>query len=196
MFSINFQNKILRYKIWSDAQLSILGRIMLFDIVKNKFNIIVNDNDIEFIKNNKPVFKDIKIHFNISHSLHISTCVVTKNGRIGVDIEKIGDNKFEDFAFCFTDKEKDKICESAEKSHLIVDIWTKKESLIKLLGEGLMIPLNKIETECGNDNLVIYNSQIFNIKKIHIANDYCCYICSEFPITNIYLKEFVPDIKN
>ncbi|QWA40721.1 MULTISPECIES: 4'-phosphopantetheinyl transferase family protein [Chryseobacterium] len=189
--SSDFQNRILRYKNWSDAQLSLLGRMMLFDILKKKYRLHMTDNDIRFTKNKKPFFEDAPINFNISHAHHISICGVTEDGEIGIDIEKIQPVKIEDLGFCLTPNEKKKINESMNKDQLIIDIWTRKESLIKLIGKGLTIPLSEIETQSAEDNdTLLYNGQNFNIKKIYIADDYCCYVCSELPIKDISINEF------
>lgn len=188
--SSDFQNRILKYRNWSDAQLSLLGRIMLFDIVKKKYHLPLTDHNIDFTENKKPFFKDAPIYFNISHAHHISICGVTKDSEIGIDIEKIQPVKVGDLDFCFTPNEKEKICRSMDKERLIIDIWTKKESLIKLVGKGLTIPLSEIETQSAEDNILLYKRQNFNVRKIDIADDYCCYVCSESPIEDIYINEF------
>ncbi|AIK96240.1 4'-phosphopantetheinyl transferase family protein [Candidatus Odyssella acanthamoebae] len=57
---------------------------------------------------------------------------------------------------------------SEAKFHIFYDIWTKKEAIIKAIGQGLTYPIKEIE---------IMNS--INIKKTHYAANGNIFYCSE-----------------
>ena len=53
-FSFDFQEKIKRYRRWQDAQLSLLGRILLLKGIKENYNQDYQNKKIQYTKYNKP----------------------------------------------------------------------------------------------------------------------------------------------
>jgi len=121
--------------------------------------------EFDYIDNKKPVLREHpNIHFNLSHSLNTVACAVA-NTDIGVDvqqIDKIKDNVAkrvltEDEFACFqhTDNPDEFFCE----------IWTIKESFLKLTGKGISDELRELSADSIND------------KKIYKGKDYYCCVC-------------------
>lgn len=87
MFSCTFQSRMHRLNRWEDVQLSILGRLLLlYGTRRNR--ITVNEVDVQFNYFKKPYFRDIDVHFSISHSYNIVVCGLSSLSEIGIDIEK------------------------------------------------------------------------------------------------------------
>ena len=104
--------------------------------------------------------------FNISHSRDYVVMAVSKNFKIGVDIEYIDSNiKSTEIAeIVFSKHEKVYACTSIESFYIL---WTKKESLFKAIGTGFMdqtilkktyLDLSDCQTEWFS------GGQIFNIR--------------------------------
>ena len=87
-FSTEFQDKIRRYRRWQDAQLSLLGRVLLAKGVE-QMNCTFDESELKYTSFNKPYFVNNGIHFNISHSGEVAICALTHLGDVGIDIEKI-----------------------------------------------------------------------------------------------------------
>ena len=165
------KNKIDKLIITRKKQ-SILARILLKNILKNKYNITYNDIIVKYNKYGKPFINNI--NFNISHS-HDYVIVATSNKNIGIDIEMIRDyNPTSMNLFC-TDNEIKYINNNQNKKLAYWKIYTLKEAYFKMLGTNLSnmknvefnILKNKI-TCVNNENLKIFvsteiNNYIFSI---------------------------------
>ena len=90
---------------------------------------------MSFKKNGKPVLPGI--HFNISHSDHQVICAFSKEGLLGVDLEKINPINFENFTSMFSSQEWAAIKSANDPLWAFYWFWTRKESIIKVLGRKL-----------------------------------------------------------
>lgn len=174
------KKKIDKMKFENDKILS-LGAGLLTKHVLNINNL--NDKDIKFINNGKPVIDNL--FFNISHSKKYVICT-TADKAVGADIEEISEYN-ENIPKRFFSKNE---CEylskqpEANKSKEFFRIWTIKESYIKMTGEGISCGLDSFWVDFAK-NIKIYR----NINNIPIKQEcniyefpfkeYCCSICSE-----------------
>lgn len=187
-----FQERIKRYRRWQDAQSSILGRVLLFESIKDVYNKDFRNKKIEYTKYNKPFFYDDSIYFNISHSGELVVCAISDSVEIGIDIEIISSIKTEDFREQFTEREWNKINLFDDNRINFFDCWTRKEAILKSYGCGLVIPLKSFDVI---ENEVIINGEKFYLKEINIDKSYKCYISSKTRIDDIHLKNSTNIIK-
>ena len=183
-FSIDFQNRIKRYRKWQDAQLSLLGRVLLFGGVK-QLGMNYEQSDIKYTQYKKPYFEDKTMQLNISHSGGIVVCALTDACDIGIDVELLNDIKIEDFKAQMTENEWSKVIGSSNKITSFYNYWTQKEAVIKADGKGLSIPLKSFEI---SQNKTIINGKSFFLKEIRLDAKYKCYISTETPITKESIK--------
>ncbi|MDQ6531222.1 4'-phosphopantetheinyl transferase superfamily protein [Flavobacterium sp. LHD-85] len=184
-FSSDFQAKIKSYRRWQDAQLSLLGRILLFNGIEKISTYNPYDKVIKHTKYSKPYFDNDLVRFNISHSGEIAICILSKEHEVGIDIELMSDIEIDDFKFQMTENEWNTIIESNHKEAFF-EYWTQKEAVIKAHGHGLTIPLKSFEIF---NNTTKINGEIFNLKEIKIDKKYKCYVSLKRDIDDIYLKE-------
>ena len=187
-FPVDYQEKIKRYRRWQDAQLSLLGRKLLFNGIEEIYRHNALDKVIKQTKYNKPYFDDNLIEFNISHSGDIVVCALSDEHEIGIDIEIIKDIEIDDFKFQMTEKEWDKIIISNNKKNAFFDYWTQKEAVIKAHGHGLSLPLKSFEII---DNKTKINEENFYLKEIKIDEMYKCYISLKVNINKISVKKII-----
>ena len=169
-FSVEFQTKIKRYRRWQDAQLSLLGRILLVKGLE-QMNCSFDESNLRYTSFNKPYLESNDINFNISHSGELVVCALTKIVDIGIDIEKIESIKISDFKSQMTNNEWMLISESKDTKLSFFDYWTQKEAVIKAHGNGLSIPLKSFEIK---NNKTTIDSENFFLKKIFVKDDYSC----------------------
>jgi 4'-phosphopantetheinyl transferase len=105
-----------------------------------------SDVKIEISKSGKPFFANIEdLHFNISHSgSEVAIAFSTKP--VGFDMELLDRKRdFRAIADRFFTNEESSEVKSAEEygNELFVRIWTAKEAMLKLSGEGLAGGLNR-----------------------------------------------------
>lgn len=185
-FSSDYQDKINSYIRWEDAQLSLLGRVILFKAIEQIYKIIPHSRDIMLTEYNKPYFKDSPVQFNISHSGEIVICALCEGSQLGIDIEIISDIEINDFKWQMTENEWLTVTSSSKRMESFFDYWTQKEAVIKTHGHGLSIPLKTFEIVEGTASI---NEQNYFLKEIKIDEKYKCYISSDMPINKIWIKK-------
>lgn len=131
----------------------------------------------------KPYFSGNPLYFNISHS-HDKVVVAIFKDPIGIDIEAIRENK-EKIAKRFFHKEEWKYLSEIDSEDFPAEftgIWTKKESYIKMTGEGLSKPLDSFN--------VLEDSNSRNFKEVDVFDGYKCHLCAEYPVKeDLYIVE-------
>lgn len=185
-FSADYQDKINGYIRWQDAQLSLLGRVILFKAVEQIYNCKPHSKEIMLTKYNKPYFKDDSVQFNISHSGEIVICALCEGSQVGIDIEMISDIEIDDFRWQMTENEWSKIISSNKSMESFFDYWTQKEAVIKTHGHGLSISLKTFEIL---DDTAILDKQNFFLKEIKIDEKYKCYIALEEDIGPLSIRK-------
>lgn len=181
-----FNAKILKYRRWQDAQLSLLGRVLLQYGLEGYFNI--KDYEIDRTTNHKPFLKNQDLHFNISHAGNLVVCGISKS-IIGVDIEYVDPKiNYNDFKYQMTTNEFNKIHFSEDKVRSFFTYWTEKEAAIKAHGKGLLIPLQSFEVFQGQ---TLIDKEKFCLKETFIHKEYQCCIASNNDIRkqNIQLEQ-------
>jgi 4'-phosphopantetheinyl transferase len=160
-FADDFQYKVSKFRKWEDAQLSILGRLLLLEGLK-KFNLSAKDIDLLNNIHGKPYLKNMALDFNISHSGDLVVCAFSTDGNIGVDVELIQDIDIEDFKSQMTVSEWNRINSADNKQSEFFNYWTEKEAALKACGEGLTgVDLKSFE--------IIENKTVIKKKRIFFA---------------------------
>ena len=103
-------------------------------------------------QNGKP-YLDGEREFNISHSGDYVICAVGKSP-VGADIERVGRVKEAVFGRIASPLEKEAAerLSPSEKEEYYCSVWTKKESLLKLTGEGIRKELSTVCTERAREH--------------------------------------------
>lgn len=115
----------------------------------------------------KPFLKHnpLNIQFNVSHSYEMAVYALTKTHDIGVDIERIETKDHDDIAKrYFSPKEFEDLQKLApeQRQPFFYKIWSRKEAVIKALGEGLYAPLENfsVSLEKNSEDIeIVHNEQ-------------------------------------
>jgi len=178
--SLEKQERIRKFRFFQDARNCLLGdvlsRIEICRItgLRNK-ELIFSVNDY-----GKPILTiSPNVHFNISHTGNYIACAIS-NEPVGIDIEIIKTVDLKIAERFFTLDEATYIMDD-ESIFRFYEIWTKKESRIKLEGKGLHKPLSSFS---------VFDSNVFNEPIYHnvFQNDEAiCYVCS--------MKDIMPYVR-
>ncbi|TLX27504.1 4'-phosphopantetheinyl transferase superfamily protein [Chryseobacterium indologenes] len=175
LFSEDFKSKILKYRRWEDAQLSLLGRILLLDGLKTYYD-ITTVPEIYILSNKKPYLKGNPVHFNISHSRNMVVCAIA-GFPLGIDVEFLDHTiNYFDFQFQMTTGEFEEIHHSEDKTKSFFRYWTRKEAVIKAHGDGMMIPLDSFEVL--QDTCTLEGKKFFT-KEIPVDENYQACVASD-----------------
>ncbi|MEM1483560.1 4'-phosphopantetheinyl transferase superfamily protein [Oscillospiraceae bacterium PP1C4] len=81
------------------------------------------------------------LHFNLSHTSGAVVCALSGHP-VGVDIERARPVRPALAARCFTQAEREYAVDEAR----FLEVWTRKEALLKRDGRGITVPLRELET--------------------------------------------------
>lgn len=168
----NLADEALRKRQWIDRQLSIVGKLLLREVLAQFGLGQLSLGDLKFTNHHRPWF-EAGIDFNISHSGNLVTCCATDNGKIGIDVELVKPIDFDDFTDYFTENEWSIIHNAADSNNSFYDFWTRKEAVLKALGTGFHTPLSSVDVA---SDAIIYDNAIYHIQNIHLHKDYICNI--------------------
>ncbi|WP_368993905.1 4'-phosphopantetheinyl transferase superfamily protein [Caldifermentibacillus hisashii] len=156
--------KLRRYQR-NDQYCSLIGEMLLRKYLwDNRWekNIVLKENEF-----GKPYVRGIE--FNISHSGSWVVCAVCDQ-RVGIDIEKVYDFDINLVTHFFHPYEINWIHQvnGIEKINRFFKIWTKKESFIKAVGEGLSIDLSSFSVIRKDQMGININDQKVNVQLFEI----------------------------
>jgi 4'-phosphopantetheinyl transferase len=180
----SLRQEALRKRQWMDKQLSICGKLLLLELLK-EYNSKNSLADLQYNEYRRPCF-DCRPDFNIAHSGNIVICAMTDEGQIGIDIEQIKQLDFADFTDFFTGNEWHYINEHADKFEGFYNFWTRKEAVLKAIGSGFHTPLNSVDVS-GHE--LTYDDIIYQITPLDIHPDYKCHIATTAFPQNIEVRE-------
>lgn len=156
LLSNDEKNRAHKFRFSKDRQNFITARGILRSLIGKYLKI--NPAEITFRYNEfgKPgISNNNHLHFNISHSQNLALFAFTNNFNVGVDVEYVNPNiEAKDIAKnFFSANEIIKLLALPEKQQALgfFNCWTRKESFIKAVGEGLSFPLNKFEVSLEPD---------------------------------------------
>lgn len=173
------QKKILRFKFDKDKIISLFTELLIKKSINQEFGVSYNDITFSYNEYGKPYLKDKdNYYFSVSHS---KNCIVfiSDCNPIGIDIEKITTKNPLVARRFFTINENILIDNSNNPNIAFFDIWTKKESYIKMIGLGLSKPLTSFD---------VTSTDLQYLFKTKHIDDYSLTVCSSNP-SDIHLEE-------
>jgi len=166
-----------RYLRWQDKHAHLFGKLLLQNaLIKYGFsnNIL---SHLQFNDHNKP-FIDDNINFNISHSGKYIVCVISREIKLGVDLEqKTSQVNPDDFKEVFSQAEWECLKNVEGKLDLFYKLWTRKESVIKANGSGLAIPLYKVDVLSES---VMIEGQTWFISDLDLDSNYSASLATSY----------------
>jgi len=93
--------------------------------------------------------EDVPLSFNVSHSDELALIAVARGRDVGVDVEGVraianADGIAERY-FCAPEREALRSSQDESKTTLFLTYWTRKEALLKATGDGLSVPLDRVD---------------------------------------------------
>lgn len=138
------RSKALAFKFHSDRVLSVKAYLLLREALREVWGI---DDDSEWVYNEheKPSLKNHpEVHFNLSHCKTGVLCVVDDRP-VGCDIERIVKTVKTDLCkYCMNEQEVAQIMDAPNPCVEFTRLWTMKEAVVKLTGQGLTTSLQDI----------------------------------------------------
>lgn len=163
------QEKIKKYKSEKEIKMSIIGEILLKELLKKHYNLDYNKLNFKTNKNGKPFIANSNVFFNISHSKEF-IIVAVSNNPVGVDIEKkrkISNNMVK---YITNESEKNYILFSDDFLNTFFKIYVLKEAYIKMFGLNINC-IKNIHININN-NKFSFNDKNIKARLINLIDDY------------------------
>jgi len=141
-------------------------------------------HEIEYSVNQfgKPFLKEesSRVQFNMSHSKDYAAYIMALDCQVGIDIEwkdkTINFEEISDLVLSPAETNNFNKLDPEGKFHTFYDIWTKKEAIVKAIGEGLSYPLKTIEIMNSTNNIkgcyTTANGNTFHYSELQNLDDY------------------------
>jgi 4'-phosphopantetheinyl transferase len=182
LLSLEKQKKIKRYVFRMDALRSLVADLLSRFVISKTLNIEKSYIQFEVNDYGKPFVKGVsELHFNVSHSGNWVVCAIDTQ-QIGVDIEKIDFIDVQLAKHFFSKKEQEDLhmIPYQEQQSYFFDLWSLKESYIKMVGKGLSIPLDSFTIRCIKQQIIFcaeHEDSPAYFKKYDLDNDYKMAVC-------------------
>lgn len=167
------RTRIGRYRRWEDRQAVLFGKRLLAEGLK-RMAYPAHLEDLVWDASGRP-FLGGGMDFNISHSGEYVVCALCREGRVGIDIEKLRPIDVADFQEQMTPRQWKAIMASERRAETFFGLWTRKEAVIKADGGGMALPLDGIVIEGGKAFL---ESAVWTVKEVPIADGYRCFLAT------------------
>ena len=129
-------DKAMTYRFHADRKRCVRAYMLLWEGLSREYG-VVRPPVFDFGSHGKPVLRDDPgLHFSLSHSGNAVLCALDRHP-VGADIEMIHRRGLEHLLTVFSDPERTSIEQAASPELYFTRLWTRKESYLKLTGEGL-----------------------------------------------------------
>lgn len=139
--------RLNKYHFNEDKERFSVARSGLRDIIYRYLNQSVFK--FEYNPFGKPYLKDSHLQFNISHSADCILYAISYDNPVGIDVEQIKEDvDFLALAEHVFSEDECRMLSSLlpnDRCMAFYRGWTRKEAVIKMIGEGLSFPLKKLE---------------------------------------------------
>ena len=128
--------KAMTYRFLADRKRCVRAYMLLWEGLAREYGVVCPPV-FDFGSHGKPVLRDDPgLHFSLSHSGNAVLCALDCHP-VGADIEMIRRKNLEYLLSVFSDPEQASIARADSPETCFTRLWTRKESYLKLTGEGL-----------------------------------------------------------
>ena len=143
------QQRAGRFRFERHRRRFVVARGHLRKLLGERLGVPAEKVELAHGANGKPCLKHNGWHFNVSHCDDVALFAFSKAFEIGVDVEAIRPIRGADTiaAQFFSPREKEAYAALApnDKALGFLHCWTRKEALVKAIGEGLSMPLDQFD---------------------------------------------------
>lgn len=145
--------KTEKFYFEKDQNRFIMARGMLRMILAGYLGTKPHELRFEYTPFGKPLLAENNdnksIHFNISHSDNVVLYAITNNRNIGIDVERINDRiditQVAQRFFSPGEINALERCKRENRAEIFFQYWTRKEALVKAMGNGVSFSLEQID---------------------------------------------------
>ena len=160
------REQALKFSHESGRRLSLAAYLLLMEGLQKEYG-IAEPPVFEYLEGGKPVIKGHpEIYFNFSHSGKVALCAIDSQP-VGADVETPRKITPSLISYTMNDAEQAAIASAPESLSAFLALWTKKEAVLKLTGEGIRSDLKTVleNQESYHIETVITDKYVYSIAK-------------------------------
>lgn len=186
-------------KIYRSHQKKLEDKILSHDF-KNRFDIKFNSDNVGKGEHGKPYWRGKEnIHFNMSNTDGLVVCACS-DCEVGVDVEKERKIRMsllrrccnlEEISYIFQGRDAMSSLSFGEKDSVqsrFLQIWTLKESYIKMTGEGMHFPLRDVNFSINGERKIQIKSNQPGYFQQERRGDYWISLCTKEEAEVVFLE--------
>lgn len=148
------REQALRYKYEQGQRLCVAAYLLLKEALTEQEGITENPI-FEYGEHGKPfIVGHPELHFSLSHCKEAAVCVLSHQP-VGIDVENIGRYRDSVARYAMNDEELLQIQQAECPEVVFTRLWTMKESLLKLTGEGINDNMKDTLKDTGSKRFTI-----------------------------------------
>lgn len=148
------REQALRFKFALGKKTCALAYDLLCKGLREEYG-IVDKPVFEYGEHGKPqIIGREDIHFNMSHCKKAVMCYVS-NSPIGIDVETIGRDNKSLIEYTMCEEEIEQIHAAEKPDTEFIKLWTKKEAVLKLTGQGIIDDMKSVLSAENTSNIKI-----------------------------------------
>ncbi|NLB51329.1 MAG: 4'-phosphopantetheinyl transferase superfamily protein [Syntrophomonadaceae bacterium] len=193
------QERLDKIKHLPSAKQILAGEILARSVIRSKLGIKNSDIMFDYNDYGKPRLQNVKdFHFNLSHSGDWAVMAIS-SAEVGIDIEQVISLDLTIAEHIFSPYEKQQL--SSKPATLQLDyffqLWTLKESYIKMIGYGLSAALDSFSIQIREGNefprlLKIPPEKVY-FRQYRLQDNYIIAVCSRNNTFSSMLTEINQD---
>ena len=161
------REQALKFAHESGRRLSLAVYLLLMEGLKKEYG-ITEPPEFDYMEGGKPVIKGHpEIYFSFSHSGTVALCAIDSQP-VGADVETPRKITPSLITYTMNDEEQALITSAPESLSAFLALWTRKEAVLKLTGEGIRSDLKT----------VLENHELYHIETI--TTDHYVYSIAKF----------------
>ena len=164
--SVQRREHALKFAHESGRRLSLAVYQLLMEGLEKEYG-IKEAPVFEYLEGGKPVIKGHpEIYFNFSHSGNVALCAIDSQP-VGADVETHRKITPSLIAYTMNEEEQALIASAPESLTAFLALWTKKEAVLKLTGEGIRSDLKTVlaKPELYKIETVTTDKYVYSIAK-------------------------------
>jgi 4'-phosphopantetheinyl transferase len=181
---VPIREKIAAYQNPADRQSRVQGKLLLIKMI-NDFGLTMKLEDMKYTSYHKPYF-DGDLDFSISHCDGMVICAGGLMAKIGIDTEPIREINVDDYIDELTVNERYLIHHNQNPSKTFLQVWTKKEALLKATGRGIDMDMSYLDV---SSNMITVHREQFSLYAIPSDEAFVSHIAVTGPHTEIKIQE-------
>ncbi|MEL6865450.1 MAG: 4'-phosphopantetheinyl transferase superfamily protein [Bacteroidota bacterium] len=181
------QDRIRRYLRWEDAQNGLFGKLLLREALRDLAFDPQLIHQLSYSEYQRPYVANQAFDFNISHTQGLVALVISKQGKVGIDVEwrkEITDLKA--FKRVYTDREWDTIRLASNISTTFYQFWTRKEAAMKVIGKGFYLPAHELDV---HEPILTHEGIQYHMQPIELHPEYTAHVAADRVFAIQSLKE-------